>query len=305
MPSFSFCLYTIGVNQLHRQKSNRPVAEFNSRRHDLFDVVRIFFEHHLGAKGISNEKDGSYIRLTGDIEQQHRSFWPTLESGHFGTAGKVVDTTTGDDTYALNHRDAPTYPLRQFFTVPRSGDCAIWATEVAGNASAITPLWNSLNDWFRSEYDADRLTLNRAPLQNTDAWNDYIDASELQQIKFLTYVRDSDAAVGMRTKEFTAKSGRGKRLPKEWITRAYARDLPPSTVFHIQGLPDADEIHLQIEHDGKTRNIIVEREFPRFLYPVGEDPQRRPDNTSFQEAVLSVVSASLDDMGVSRGDWQA
>lgn len=304
MPSFQFCLYTIGVHQHRRKNSNRPVSEFNSRRHDLLDTLRHFLQDGLGSKGVSLPADGHYVRLMG-MEEEHRALWPTVESGRFGNTGKVVKTSTGDDAYTIANEDAPTYPLRQFFVVPRAGNLAIWATEVIGSSSAITPLWTVFSDWFKSEYDNDRLVVKRAPLQNTDAWKSFIEESELQEIKFLAHVADSDAAIGIKTKEFTAKSGWGRRLPKDWISRAYARDLPPSAVFHIDGLPEADEVHLEIERDGKTRTVVVGREFPRFMYPIETESGERPDDSTFKKEVLSEVGASLDLMGVSRGDWQA
>jgi hypothetical protein len=49
----------------------------------------------------------------------------------------------------------------------------------------------------------------------------------------------------------------------------------------------------------------VGREFPRFMYPIETDNDERPDDATFKEEVLSEVGASLDLMGVSRGDWQA
>ncbi|MFE2183046.1 hypothetical protein [Streptomyces sp. NPDC059455] len=240
-----------------------------------------------------------------DMDEESRYIWPTVESGRFGSTGKVVKTTTGDDAYDLTHEDAPTYPLRQFFVVPRSGELAIWATEVVGHSSAITSLWAAFGDWFKSEYDNDRLIVKRSPLQNSDAWKAFLDESELQEIKFLTHVTDSDAAVGIRAKEFTAKSGWGRKLPKDWISRAYARDLPPSAVFHIEGLPEADEVHLEIKREGKSRTVVVGRDFPRFMYPIETEEGGRPDDSTFRREVVSEVGASLDLMGVSRGDWQA
>ncbi|WP_458087099.1 hypothetical protein [Streptomyces malaysiensis] len=304
MPSFQFCLYEFGVRQMQKKDSRRDIAQFNSRQHDLFDEVQRFMQHRIGTKGITLDKGEHYIRLTG-LDNEHRVLWPTVESGRFGATGKVVATETGDDAYTIRNEDAPTYPLRQCFVIPRSGQTAIWATEVIGNSTAITPLWNSFTDWFRSEYDSDRITVDRLPLQNTDAWNSFIDEAQLQEIKFLVRVQDSDAAVGMKTKEFTAKSGRGMRLPKDWISRAYAKELPPSAVFSVSGLPDPDEVHLAIEHEGKSRTVVVGREFPRFLYQIDTTGNQRPDDATFRREVMSEVGASLDLMGVSRGDWQA
>ncbi|WP_405807522.1 hypothetical protein OG729_20340 [Streptomyces sp. NBC_00210] len=304
LPSFQFCIYEFGVRQHNRKNSSRPVVEFNSRRHDLLDSLRRFMRDGLGVKGITLSHGEHYIRLMG-MDEEHRTLWPTVESGRFGNTGKVVNTATGDDAYSIGNEDAPTYPLRQFFVVPRSGHSALWVTEVIGHSSAITSLWTTFSDWFRAEYDNDRLVVRRSPLQNTDAWKAFISESELHEVKFLAHVADSDGAVGIKTKEFTAKSGWGRQLPKDWISRAYARELPPSAVFHIEGLPEPDEVHLEIEREGKSRTIVVGREFPRFMYQVETPDGERPDDATFRREVLSEVGASLELMGVSQGDWQA
>ncbi len=303
MPSFHFCLYEVSVRQFRRKESRRHIAEFNSRRHDLFQVLQHFTLDELGTKGISLPKGEHYIRLQ-DIDIEHRTLWLTVETGRFGSSGKVVATATGDDAYNIVPTDAPTYPLRQCFVIPRAGECAIWATEVIGHSTAITSLWTPFSDWFKEEYDSDRLVVDRMSLQSTDAWNAFMDEAELREIAFLVRVQDSDPAVGVRTHEFSAKSGRGRRLPKEWIQRAYARELPPSEVFTITSLPDPDEVHLNIVSEGKERTIVVGQQFPRFMYQIDTPDNQRPDDQTFRREVLSEVGASLDMMGVNRGDWQ-
>lgn len=303
MPSFQFCMYEIGIRRSHKKESHQVLSQFNSRAHDFADVIHKFLDTEVGTKGMTLKKGEHYIRLM-KSEKDERIIWATVESGRFGNTGKVVDVATGDDTYDMRSEDAPTYPVRQCFIIPRSGSSAIWATEVIGNSSAITSLWTPFYDWFRERYANERLTIERSPLQNTDAWNAFLEAAQLQEIKFLAYVEDSDGAVGVKRQEFSAKSGRGMRLPKEWITRAYARELPPSTVFHVQGLPEPDEVHLEIEREGKSRTVVVGQEFPRFLYPLESHDGSRPDDSIFRNEVLSEAGASLDLMQVSRGDWQ-
>ncbi|MFG2729769.1 hypothetical protein [Streptomyces canus] len=304
MPSFQFCLYEVSVRQFQKKDTRRPVAEFNSRRHDLFNSLQDFMNDKLGAKGVSLQKTEHYIRLQ-KIEDKSRVLWSTVESGKFGNTGIVVATDTGDNEFTIRATHAPAYPLRQCFIVPRSGESAIWATEVIGQSTAITSLWTPFSDWFKEEYDSDRLVVDKEPLQSTNAWNEFIDESELQEISFLVHVRDSDGAVGVRTQEYKAKSGRGMHLAKDWIRRALSRELPPSTVFSVAGIPDPDEVHLNIERDGKSRTIVVGRVFPRFMYQIETPDGLRPDDETFRREVLSEAGASLDLMGVSRGDWQA
>ncbi|MET9056738.1 hypothetical protein ABZX99_02825 [Streptomyces antibioticus] len=304
MPSFQFCLYEVSVRQFMKKDTRRLVAEFNSRRHDLLDRLHHFMNDELGSKGVALQKSEHYIRLK-QLKDNSRVLWSTVETGKFGNTGIVVATDTGDNAFNIRATDAPTYPLRQCFVVPRSGESAIWATEVIGQSTAITSLWTPFSDWFKEEYDSDRLVVDREPLQSTDAWNAFIDESELQEISFLTRLRDSDGAVGVRTQEFKAKSGRGTRLSRDWLRRALSRDLPPSAVFTATGIPEPDEVHLSIERDGKSRTIIVGRHFPRFMYQIETPDGLRPDDATFEREVLSEVGASLDLMGVSRGDWQA
>jgi hypothetical protein len=297
-------MYEVSVRQYMKKDTRRLVSEFNSRRHDLFTRLQDFMSGQLGPKGVSLQKSEHYIRLK-KMEDRSRVLWSTVETGKFGNTGIVVATATGDDAFSITPTDAPTYPLRQCFVVPRSGESAIWATEIVGQSTAITSLWTPFSDWFKDEYESDRLVVSREPLQSTTAWNDFIEQSELQEINFLVRVKDSDGAVGVRTQEYTAKSGRGTRLKKDWIQRALTRELPPSAVFSIDGIPDPDEVHLNIERDGKSRTIVVGREFPRFMYQIDTPDGRRPDDATFRREVLSEVGASLDLMGVSRGDWQA
>ncbi|MFJ9373805.1 hypothetical protein [Streptomyces sp. NPDC101455] len=304
MPSFQFCLYEVSVRQFMKKDKRRLVAEFNSRKHDLFGALQDFMNDGLGPRGVSLKKSEHYIRLK-NIEDTSRILWPTVETGRFGNTGIVVATDTGDNAFDIKSTDAPTYPLRQCFIVPRSGESAIWATEVIGQSTAITSLWTPFSDWFKEKYDVDRIVVDRESLQSTNAWNAFIDESELQEISFLVHVKDSDSSVGVRTQEYKAKSGRGTRLPKGWIQRAYARELPPSAVFTATGIPDPDEVHLNIERDGKNRTVVVGRDFPRFMYQIDTPDGLRPSDAIFQQEVLSEVGASLDLMGVSRGDWQA
>ncbi|MFF1411150.1 hypothetical protein ACFVX6_15375 [Streptomyces sp. NPDC058289] len=304
MPSFQFCLYEVSVRQFQKKDTRRLVAEFNPRRHDLFDILQGFMNDKLGSKGVSLQKSEHYIRLQ-KLEGKSRILWATVEAGRFGNPGIVVATDTGDNEFDIKSTDAPTYPLRQCFVVPRSGESVIWATEVIGQSTAITSFWTPFSDWFKEEYDSDRLVVDRDPLQSTNAWTAFIEESALQEINFLVRVQDSDGAVGVRTQEYKVKSGRGTRLRKDWLDRALKRDLPPSAVFTATGIPDPDEVHLSIEREGKSRTIVVGREFPRFMYQIESPDGVRPDDATFQREVLSEVGASLDLMGVSRGDWQA
>ncbi|MEE4544176.1 hypothetical protein V2S66_19630 [Streptomyces sp. V4-01] len=303
MPSHQFCIYELRIRQLNKKDAFRDVASFTPSRADLLADLENFLENQMGTKGVSLDKGEHYIRLSRS-STKNRIIWPTVESGRFGSTGKVVDKDTGDDTYSIKDSDAPTYPMRQAFIVPTAGDRALWATEVVGHNSAITSLWNSFYDWFREKYDSERLTLERSPLQDTDAWKAFIDESELQEIKFVAHVSDSDGSVGVRAQEFISKSGRGTRLPKWWLGGALKKELPASTVFSISGIPEADEVHLEIERDGRSRRIVVGRDFPRFMYQLEDAGGVRPSDTVFREAVLSEAGASLDLMGVTRDTWQ-
>ncbi len=304
MPNYQFCLYEIKIRPLRKKDSFRLVSEFNPSKHDLIEVIQKFMENEMGTTGIKIDRSEHYIRLMG-IETTGRIIWPTVESGHFGSTGQVVDTSTGSNAYPISSDDAPAYPLRQGIIVPRSGFSAIWATETVGNTSSMTSLWNSLSEWFRKEYESEGLILEKMPLQNTDAWNEFIEQSQLREIKYVVQVQDTDNAVGVRTMEFTAKSGRGMRLAKTWIDRALEKKLPPGTVFSVEGLPEPSEVHLEIMREGKSRTIIVGREFPRFMYPIESPSGSSPSDETFRREVLSEVGASLDLMGVGRGDWQA
>src|SRR3954447_16384474 len=98
MPSFQFCLYEVSVRQFQKKDTRRPVAEFNSRRHDLFNSLQDFMNDKLGAKGVSLQKTEHYIRLQ-KIEDKSRVLWSTVESGKFGNTGIVVATDTGDNEF--------------------------------------------------------------------------------------------------------------------------------------------------------------------------------------------------------------
>ncbi len=219
--------------------------------------------------------------------------------------GKVIDTETGDDAYEIQDDDAAAYPLRQALFVPTVGDFALWATEVIGHTSAIGSLTPMFRDWFRERYDSERLTVDVNYFQDTNAWTKFIEESSLQEITYITRERDGeDLSVGTRVQEHRIKAARRFRLPREWITRAIEKRLPPDSVFSVSGLPEADEVRLQIERGGgRSRTIVVDRDWPRFNYALEGGPRNGPPGGDgvFRREVLSEVGASLDYLGADRG----
>ncbi|QTE00875.1 hypothetical protein [Streptomyces cyanogenus] len=303
MPRHQFALYEIRVRKIQEPKSYRQVYCFNPRKDDLFEIYTKFLVDGIGTKGATVERSERYARLH-SMEEDRRTLWFTVESGRYGTRGKVVDTETGDDAYEIQDDDAAAYPLRQALFVPTVGDFALWATEVIGHTSAIGSLTPMFRDWFKERYDSERLSVDINYFQDTNAWTKFIEESSLQEITYITRERDGeDRSVGTRVQEHRIKAARRLRLPREWITRAIEKRLPPDSVFSVSGLPEADEVRLQIERGGRSRTIVVDRDWPRFNYALEGPRNGPPGDEVFRREVLSEVGASLDYLGADRGAW--
>lgn len=304
MPRHQFAVYEIRVRKLQEPKSFRQLSSFNSGKDDLVDTYSKFLSDGVGTKGLTIDKSERYIRLQ-SFEDAGRAVWFTVEAGRYGTRGKVVDTGTGNDSYEILDDDAAAYPLRQALFVPRAGDFALWATEVIGHTSAQGSLAIAFRDWFKTNQEAEKLSVDINYFQDTNAWTKFIEESSLEEITYVTREQDrGDRAVGIRVQEHRVKATHRSRLPRDWIHRAIEKKLPADAVFSVTGLPEADEVRLQIERNGRSRTIVVDRDWPRFMYALEGPRNGPPGDDVFRREVLSEVGASLDYLHVDRGAWQ-
>ncbi|MFJ5805079.1 hypothetical protein [Streptomyces sp. NPDC093093] len=296
-------MYEIRIRRA-RDKVYLPVAKFGAQRIDLVTAYSQFLDGELKGAGKKIDRGERYLRLR-DSEVDFRTIWFTVESGRYGVPGKIVETGTGTDAYEIDVDDAASYPLRQALIVPNVGEYALWATELVGHTSALGGLSISFKDWFRKKYESEKLIVEINHFQDTNAWNEFIDRASLKEITYVVHEQDSDGAVGGRVQEHKVKAVRRSRLPSPWIKRALERRLPADTVFSAQQLPDADEIRMQIETDGRQRTIVVGNDLPRFMYEIEDEGGAvAPSNETFRSGVLSEVGASLEYMHVDRRTWQ-
>ncbi|MEV7168558.1 hypothetical protein AB0O18_02590 [Streptomyces sp. NPDC093224] len=302
MPRYQFSLYEVKIRHL-RDSEFLPVARFGSPRKDLLDTYNRFLDEELKGAGKKIDRNERYLRLK-DSEVDFRTLWFTAESGRYGVPGKIVETGTGVDAYEIDIDDAASYPLRQALIVPTVGEYALWATEIVGHTSAFGGLASSFKDWFRQKHDTERLTVEINHFQDTNAWNEFIDRASLNEITYVVHQQDSDASVGSRVQEHKVRAVRRSRLPNSWIKRALERKLPADTVFSAQQLPEADQVRMQIESDGRQRTIVVGNQLPRFMYEVESDSAGAPSDERFRSGVLSEVGASMEYMHVDRRTWQ-
>ncbi|MFE9285977.1 hypothetical protein [Streptomyces olivaceus] len=302
MPRYQFSLYEIRIKRA-RDKEYLPVSKFGVRRTDLLATYSKFLDEELKGAGKKIDKGERYLRLR-DSEVDFRTLWFTVESGRYGVPGKIVETETGADAYEIDVDDAASYPLRQALIIPNVGEYALWATELVGHASALGGLSIAFKDWFRKEYDSERLIIEINHFQDTNAWNEFIEKASLHEITYVVHEQDSDRSVGSRVQEHKVKAVRRTRLPNPWIKRALEGKLPADTVFSAKQLPEADEVRMQIEADGRQRTIVVGHDLPRFMYQIEDGRDAAPSDETFRSGVVSEVSASLEYMHVDRRTWQ-
>ncbi|MFD5365218.1 hypothetical protein ACFWJ2_38270 [Streptomyces tendae] len=303
MARHQFTVYELRVRPIRETKSYRRVAKFNALGADFREVYAKFLKDAVGAKGLRIDRGERYIRLQ-QLDEDHRIVWFTVESGRYGVPGKVVATETGNDSHEITDDEAASYPLRQALIVPTSGEYALWATEVVGHTSAISALHTAFKDWFRKQYEAEKLIVEINQFQDANSWNRFIEEASLEELVYVVHEQDSDRAKSTRTQEHRVKAGIRTRLPKAWIKRAMERELPADSVFSVQGLPEADEVRMQIERNGRSRTIVVGRDFPRFFYEIDGAPGFRPPDETFRSEVLSEVGASLEYMKVDARTWR-
>ncbi|MCB5165139.1 hypothetical protein LG634_09905 [Streptomyces bambusae] len=302
MPRYQFSLYEINIRRV-RDKESLQAAKYGAQRKDLLDSYNRFLDEELKGAGKRIDKGERYLRLK-DSEVDFRTLWFTVEAGRYGVPGKIVETDTGADAYEINVDDAASYPLRQALIVPSVGNYALWATESVGHASAFGGLSISFRDWFRRKHDSEKLITEINHFQDTNAWNEFIDKASLNEITYVVHEQDSDGSVGSRIQEHKVRAVRRSRLPSPWIKQALEKKLPADTVFSAKQLPEADEIRMQIETDGRQRTIVVGRSLPRFMYEIADERGPAPTDETFRSAVMSEVGASLEYMHVDPRTWQ-
>jgi hypothetical protein len=299
MAQRAFSLYEVKIRKF-RSDEYQPISSFGPNRRDLLTIYAEFLDAELKGKGKRIDRTEKYLRLQGS-EVDFRTIWFTVESGNYGVTGKVVAIDTGSDSSEIRKSDAASYPVRQALIVPSVGDSALWATEFVGHTSAFGPLCSSFKEWFREKFDNERYVIEINHFQDTNAWNEFIARSSLKEITYVVHRQDSDGAVGSRIQEHRVKATRRRFLPSVWIKQAMEKTLPSDTVFSVR-VPDADEVRMQIESDGRSRTIVVDQALPRFMYEL--DDEAGGTLETFRSAVRSEVGASLDYMQVSRRTWQ-
>ncbi|MGW5970023.1 hypothetical protein [Streptomyces sp. NPDC055186] len=301
MARHAFSLYEVKIKKF-RSNEYLPVSAFGPNRRDLLPLYSEFLDSELKGKGKRIDRNEKYLRLK-DSEVDFRVIWFTVETGNYGVTGKVVATDTGSDSYEIQKTDAASYPVRQALIIPTVGDCALWATEFVGHTSAFGGLCASFKEWFREKLDTERYVIEINHFQDTNAWNEFISRSSLKEITYVVHHQDSDGAVGSRIQEHRVKATRRRFLPSAWIKQAMERKLASDTVFSVR-VPDADEVRMQIESEGRYRTIVVDHDLPRFMYELEGEGGGAPSPETFRSAVLSEAGASLDYMHVSRRTWQ-
>ncbi|WP_093499688.1 hypothetical protein [Streptomyces sp. Ag109_O5-10] len=301
MARHAFSLYEVKIRKF-RSDEYLPVGAFGPNDSDLLALYSEFLDSELKGKGKRIDKTEKYLRLE-NSEVDFRTLWFTVESGNYGVTGKVVATDTGSDSYDIQKSDAASYPVRQALIIPTVGDCALWASEFVGHTSAFGALCASFKEWFREKFPNERYVIEINHFQDTNAWNEFINHSSLKEITYVVHQQDSDGAVGSRIQEHRVKAARRRFLPAGWIKQAMEKRLPSDTVFSVR-VPDADQVRMQIESDGRSRTIVVDHDLPRFMYELDNGPGGTPTPETFRSAVVSEAGASLDYMHVSRRTWQ-
>ena len=298
MPKHSFGLLDVTVKKLNAKKNpNRLLHDFTGSGDDLLTVFHDFLANVIGAGKACKEQ--KYITVI-DVETKGRVVWFQVQVGRWGLPGRVVDTSSHSSAYQIRTQDAPVYDIRGALIVPILGENGLLAAEVVGNHSFLGTLWPEFADWFQTKYTApERLSPRATTSVESPAWTKYLEEASLRSVTFTSYQRSSDRAKRVQARDWVIRGMRNEMLPKSWIGKLAKERLSPKAV--VTDIPtgfEPEETKIEMDGPGGRKTIVIEKDFPRFLYQLSDETEPAPTNDEFRTEVLSEASATLSAMGL-------
>jgi len=289
--------YSLGlmeVRVVHNQSAeDMHVSNFNSSD-DLLNVWARYLEtarSHHGVKG----KERYFIPDTVVTQAGVRHVNSEIDYGRYGVSRRVIDTSSGSTTGNVAPDETASDTLRTSLAVPQNGKIALLAHEVAGTATLGGVLSHDVKRWFQQNYPGYRLSIDY--LEDSDAWEEFLDGAELRQITFSAWRASQDNRAGVPTKEeYDVRPGvRGQVLPREWLARLRGGRLPPSAVLNVPiEESDIDETTVVVSKDGRRRTIKIGQDWPRFTWEIDPDSDDRPVSGQFYAVANELVMQRLD-----------
>jgi hypothetical protein len=299
MPKHSFGLLDVNVKKLNAKKNpKRLLHDFTGNGDDLLTVFHDFLANVIGAgKACKKQK---YISVV-DIEMKGRVLWFQVQVGRWGLPGHVVDTSSHSPAYQIRAQDAPVYDIRGALIVPAVGEDGLLAAEVVGSHSFLGTLWPEFQEWFHPKYSTpERLSPRASTSVESPAWSKYLEEASLRSVTFTSYERSSNKARRVQARDWVVRSMRNEVLPKDWIGKLAKERLSPRAV--VTDIPtgfEPEETKIEMDGPGGHKTIVIEKDYPRFLYQLGDEDDPTPTDVEFREAVLSEASDTLTAMGLN------
>lgn len=303
--------YRVGLFHVTETRRNEPLdMSFLVGGRPIGELIAEELKAIVGL-GERDEKRSTYFSLD-SLRQTGWLFRMYGSSGIFGSAARVVDTTTHQqvDGKDIGEDEAVLRAARILAVVPPSEKVFLAAFEVQGNGSLMSHFYNALDKGLRKHM----LTLRGDhDIADGVGWENYLSRDDVG-IQGVDLIQHGDAVDGalvdpagvrglrlyLNIDPGGSKAVQILRELKTLLTGHPSIDLAPVLGVHANGF---DEQKIVTVKDGKQRTINVTSGWPRFVYPI--DDQTRPSDQDFESACQDVLEEVLEVKGVVRdpGWW--
>ncbi len=308
MPKHSIAPYRWAIHP-RASREERQAADFDGNGSDLLNLFNEWAES-LGLTALNEDRRERYSRVQ-SLQLCGRACRVKMQSGRYGSPGRLVHVESGSTTYEHSDREAPMLDLRHALVVPPVGPVAMFFAERVGNVGATRVIFRNFRDYFRQRHEG--LILTEVALVDAEAFRRYLADAALTQITLVRYglsadIADDPTAEPYGRYEHRLVSTRHRHLPHRLLDRLMSRDLKPGVLLGLADDIEIDETNLTLERDGTQRTFTIERleaSVPSLTYTVSAAGDPAPDDDTFYAEVRKIAEEHLPALGPDvRLDWQ-
>lgn len=292
-------------------KKALDVSDLPDRR-DLLLLLHGLLKH-LPDSALVNVEKKTYAKIT-ELDPVGRRLLVSLECGHFGDPGRVVDVSNHQETHKHGDNEAHVVVLRALILVPLKSRAALMFVEHGRGRSAGGKLLVAIRKAWMDDYSMH--TLHTETITRQDAW---LQAAELEGVTATVYghTRDvADQAIPSKLGDLNLalKPPKGERTLPRGLWDALAKHKLKRA--ELLGLPDdlePDEVRVQVGDGQQTKMFVLGKETtPPVRYLLTDDGEPAMTDQDFVAFCFSEVEAdAFASVGVqwhtdqNKGDWSA
>jgi hypothetical protein len=315
MATHAFAAYRLTVAPPGRPNDLVDLTNIDGCQTDLARLAYGFLAD-VKAAPFMDEDRKQYLAVT-HIEPKGQTVRFEGQYGPYGQSGSnIIDIETNKSIHELGDKEAFTTRVRNMVVVPAHSKTGFFLAERYGGRGLASTFLREFARAFRTRYKDYRL--HAEGLTNGQAWQEFLEAADLVQVRVIRHRVSSDLADNSTGKHlydlsYAARPVRGQKyFPRFVRDGLIGGSIKPQTILGLNPDMEVDETRLEMHGPEWQKDFVLgPDQIPVLIYPLARDDEPRPRAVQVYQRMEEVVTEFCPNLGVDlipgwqKGGWPA